>query len=131
MLSEPSKDATDESSSEFFTRIYYKKIKKHRRMQLVTEINGQAVCEKVLAADSRVMYSGYFTSDGTRVGEAMRSYIVDYEKLTVMVLPHHPSTDVMVLAASPSFDLKEIISRAKEANGLILGLDKILGGKLK
>jgi hypothetical protein len=48
------------------------------------------------------------------VGEAMRSYIGDYERLTVMVLPLHPSSDVMVLAASPSGDLSEIISKAKQ-----------------
>ena len=100
-------------------------------MQQVSAINGQAVCEKVLATDSRIMYSGYITSDGARVGEAMRSYIVDHEKLMVMMLPLHPSSDFMVLAASPSSDLKEIISRAKQANGWILGLDKIPGGNLK
>jgi hypothetical protein len=100
-------------------------------VRLVTEINGQAVCEKVLAADSRIMYSGYITTDGSRVGEAMTKRIVDNEKLTVMVLPLHPSSDFMVLAASPSSDLKEIISRAKKANGWILGMDNILEDNLK
>jgi len=84
-------------------------------MQLVAEISGQSICENVLASDSRIMYSGYIRSDGARVGEAMKKCIIDYERLTVMVLPLPPNSDVLVLAAPPSSDLHGILSSAKQA----------------
>jgi hypothetical protein len=84
-------------------------------MTEMTEINGQAICERALASDSRIKYSSYISSDGSRVGESMNESIVDHDKLTVMVLPLRPSSDVLVLAASPGSNLSELITIVKLA----------------
>lgn len=82
-------------------------------MQVMTEVNGQAICERALAADSRIKYSSYISSDGSRLGEAMNGSIIDHDNLTVMVLPLRPSSDVLVLAASSGSNLTELITRVK------------------
>jgi hypothetical protein len=105
----------DKSSRRFSAGIYYAEQAGSAIMQAVAEINGQAICEKVLAADSRVKYTSYISSDGSTLGEAMNESIVNLEKLTVMVLPLHPRFDVLVLAASPNCNLREVISQAKLA----------------
>jgi len=84
-------------------------------MQILAEDNGQAICERVLAADSEIKYSSYVSADGYRLGEAIDESIIDYEKLTLMVLPLGSSCDVLVLAVSPGCNLSKALSRAKLA----------------
>ena len=84
-------------------------------MQVMAEINGQAACERILAADSRIKYSSYISADGTRLGEAMNKTIGQQDKLTIMVLPLHPSYDTMVLAASSGAEIEDVLRRAKLA----------------
>ena len=86
-------------------------------MQIMAEANGQAICERVLAADSEIKYSSYVSADGNRLGEAIKESIVDHERLTVMVLPLGQSCDVLVLAASPGCNLSKVLSNAKLAIG--------------
>ncbi|MFI5421986.1 MAG: hypothetical protein ACHQ1H_13560 [Nitrososphaerales archaeon] len=82
-------------------------------MQVIAEINGQAVCERVLAADTRIKYSSYISADGTRLGEALNKKLGRQDRLTIMVLPLHASCDVMVLAAPSGSDIEDIIKKAK------------------
>jgi hypothetical protein len=84
-------------------------------MQVVAEINGQEVCELVLAADTRIKYSSYISADGTRLGESLNKTLGQNERLTIMVLPLHASCDVMILAAPPGSDIEDIIQKAKIA----------------
>ena len=84
-------------------------------MQVIAEVNGQAICERILAADARIKYSSYVSADGTRLGEAMKRTIGRHDKLTIMVLPLHPSCDVMVLATPRGCDVAEVVRNAKLA----------------
>lgn len=106
----------DESSRKEFAVTYYDlPIKNQNPMQVIAEVNGQAVCERVLAADSRIKYSSYISSDGSRSGEALDKTIGRHDKLTVMILPLHPSCDVMVLATPRGSDIADVLRKAKLA----------------
>ena len=82
-------------------------------MQIVSEVNPQSICEKLLTLDSKILYSSYLNSAGRRVGEATKSLIGLYDELTVMVLPFHPGKDALVLAAPIGSDITEIVTKAK------------------
>jgi hypothetical protein len=87
----------------------------HRRaaMQIVRELDPQAICEKLLTMDSRILYSSYLDSAGSRMGEATKNLIGLYDELTIMVLPLHPGKGSLVLAAPVWSDMAEIITKAK------------------
>jgi hypothetical protein len=82
-------------------------------MQIVSEVRPQSICERLLTLDSKILYSSYLDSHGRRVGEATKSCIGNYDKLTVMLLPLHPSKDALVLAAPIGLDLTDIVTKAK------------------
>jgi len=81
-------------------------------MQIVREANPQSMCEKLLAMDSRILYSSYIDSDGQRVSEATKRLIGLYDELTIMVLPL-PDKGTLVLAAPVGSDLTDIVTNAK------------------
>ena len=87
----------------------------HRReaVQIVRELDPQSMCEKLLALDSKILYSSYLDYAGSRVGEATKSLIGFYDKLTVMVLPLRPGKGALVLAAPIGSDMIEIVMKAK------------------
>jgi len=87
----------------------------HRRavVQIEREVAPQSICEKLLTLDSKILYSSYLDSAGSRVGEATKSLIGFYDQLTVMVLPLRPGKGALVLAAPIGSDMIEIVTKAK------------------
>ncbi|MFI5422089.1 MAG: hypothetical protein ACHQ1H_14080 [Nitrososphaerales archaeon] len=77
------------------------------------KINPQLLCERLLALDSKILYSSYVNSSDSRVGEAIRSQIGLQVKLTIMVLPVNRGKDSLILAAPIRSDLTEIVAKAK------------------
>jgi len=71
------------------------------------------MCERILALEPEVLYSSYLSASGSRVAEATRNSITNFEKLTVMVLPLHPNKESLVLATPTRSDLNGIVARAK------------------
>jgi hypothetical protein len=79
-----------------------------------TVMDPQSICDKLLSQDLRIMYSSFFNSEGSRVGEATRDLIGLREILTIMVLPLRPGKDErLVLAAPFGSDMIEIVAKAK------------------
>ena len=91
------------------------RIRSQRRAetQVIREVDAQSMCEKLLARDSRILYSSYLDSDGQRVGEATRSLIGIYDELTIVMLPLLPGKGELVLAVPVESDLIEIVGKAK------------------
>ena len=77
------------------------------------ELDPQSVCEKLLDLEPEVLYSSYLNSTGSRIAEATRSSITNFERLTITVLPLHPGKESLVLATPTDSDLHEIVARAK------------------
>jgi hypothetical protein len=82
-------------------------------MQIVREVNPQSICEKLLALDSKILYSSYLDSEGHRLGEPTKNLIVLYDKLTITLLPIHSDKEAFVLAVPIGSDLTGIVRKAK------------------
>jgi hypothetical protein len=73
------------------------------------------MCQKILACDRRVMYAGYMERDGKISGEATKSSIAVFDKLSIMRLPiNSPGGAALVLAVPTGSDLAEIVAKAKQ-----------------
>ena len=82
-------------------------------MQLLTEVDIQLACDRLLETDERIMYSSYLNGSGSIVGEAMKESITSYDELTIIVLPISPRKDSLVLAIMIGSDLAEIVTKTK------------------
>ena len=81
-------------------------------LQIAKEVSPQSLCKKLIALDSKILYSSYLDSEGRKVGEAAKMLIELYDQLTLMVLPLHPSKEALVLAAPFGSDLTDIVTKA-------------------
>jgi len=83
-------------------------------MQLLTEVDVQLACDRLLEIDECVMYSGYLNSTGCLVAEATKLSISNHDKLTIMVLPISTRNDSLVLATLIGSNITEIVGKAKK-----------------
>ncbi len=83
-------------------------------LQVMRELDVQSICETLLDLEPEVLYSSYLNASGSRVGEATKSSITNFERLTVMVLPINPSKESLVLAIPINSDLNGILARVKQ-----------------
>ena len=83
-------------------------------MEIARELNPQMICDRVLALDSRILYSSYLDSEGRRVGEATEELIEIYGALTVILLPLYRDKGSLVLAVPIGSDLTGIVRKAKQ-----------------
>jgi hypothetical protein len=74
----------------------------------------QATCERLLSADTRLMYSGYLDDSGEIIAEATRDSISNYERLKVMLLPMNFSKGSIVIAVPPGSDVCSIVETTKK-----------------
>jgi len=84
--------------------------------QVVKEVDAQSICEKLLALDSKILYSSYLDYNGQSLGEATRRLIGIYDKLTIVILPLLSSKGELVLAVPVGSDLIEIVAKVKSLN---------------
>ena len=82
-------------------------------MQVLRKIDAQSICERLLNLEPEILYASYLNATGSREAEAIKNSIVDFERLTIIVLPLHPGKETLVLAARTGCDLNEIVATAK------------------
>jgi len=81
-------------------------------MQVVRKLDAQSTCERLLNLQPDIVYASYLNATGSRVGEAIKNSIVDFKRLTVIVLPLHRGKETLVLATRIGSDLNEIVATA-------------------
>ncbi len=77
------------------------------------EADAQSMCERLLNLDDTIMYSGYLNASGSMVGEATKNSISAHERLTIMVLPIHPSNSSVVIATAIGSNITAVVEKTK------------------
>ncbi len=82
-------------------------------MQVLQKLDPQSICENLLNLDAKIMYSSYLDVSGSVAGEAIKKSIVNYESLTITLLPISFGGESIVLATETNSDLAAIVKGTK------------------